>query len=101
ERFGVGAPWRWTTAASAIAASWPVGTRAPLSFVRVALRIGGRRATPLERLYARSVARRRLLTHLHAVLSRASTSRALNSDCERAEEKRGGRLPPHPRRPEP
>ncbi|WP_373049405.1 hypothetical protein [Vulgatibacter sp.] len=68
ERFGAGARWRWEAAASAIAAAWPVGTTAPLRFLRVAVRVGGRQAAPLERLYARSVASRRLWIHLHRIL---------------------------------
>jgi len=68
ERFGVGYPWRWAAAASAIAAAWPVGTSAPLAFPRVAVHVAGRRATPLERLWARSIARRRLSSHIARVL---------------------------------
>ena len=68
ERFGAGERWRWEAAASAIAAAWPIETSAPVSFPRVQVRVGGRRASPMERLYARSVARRRLWFHLRRVL---------------------------------
>lgn len=68
ERFGCGEHWRWEAAASAIAAAWPVATSAPLTFPHVRVRVRGRRARPIEQLYARSVARRRLWIHLRRVL---------------------------------
>lgn len=68
ERFGAGEHWGWEAAASAIAAAWPVETTAPLAFPQVHIRVAGRRATPVERLYARSVARRRLWIHIRRLL---------------------------------
>jgi hypothetical protein len=68
ERFGGRAPLGWRAAAEALLARSPVGSDGLVAVRSVQVTVGDRGAGPLLSLYAASVVRRRLRTHLQHVL---------------------------------
>jgi hypothetical protein len=64
ERFGAGEPLSWTAAAEAVLSHWPVGIKGSLRVHSVFVEHNHRIVSGIARLYARSVARRRLMAHI-------------------------------------
>ncbi|HEX7487942.1 MAG TPA: hypothetical protein VF341_03505, partial [Anaeromyxobacteraceae bacterium] len=74
ERFGGRAPLGWRAAAEALLARSPVGSDGLVAVRSVRVSAGGVGAGPLLSLYAASVARRRLRTHLQHALGSYRTA---------------------------
>lgn len=64
ERYLAGTVLGWEALALSILSQWPMRTRGELSFSSVLVSLKGQLAAPLDVLYARSLIRRRLLTHI-------------------------------------
>lgn len=64
ERFGAGAELGWSAAAQAILASWPVGQPGRIAVVAANVSLPSGASSGMARLYARSLAVRRLRLHL-------------------------------------
>lgn len=64
ERFGSGQPLGWQAAAQSALAAWPAGATGRIAVRNVHVDIGHRPAAGLGRLYARSLALRRLQAHV-------------------------------------
>ncbi len=74
ERFGGASPLGWGAAAEALLARWPAGGEAMLGVSAVTATARGARLPPLLALYAGSVARRRLRTHLARAMASYRTA---------------------------
>ncbi len=68
ETFGAGQQLSWTAAAQAVLSSLPSGTQSIISAKEVSVTMDGRPVNGLMRLYARSVALRRLALHIRRAL---------------------------------
>lgn len=64
ERYGGRSPLPWSAAALAVLSRWPMGVRGRVRFAAVDVLSGDEPAVGLHRLYARSLALRRLNTHI-------------------------------------
>jgi hypothetical protein len=67
ERYGGRSPLPWSAAALAVLSRWPLGVRGRVRFAAVDVLFDGEPAGGLLRLYARSLAMRRLHTHIEAL----------------------------------
>jgi hypothetical protein len=75
-RFGGASPLGWGAAAEALLASWPAGGEGMLGVSAVTATARGARLPPLLALYAGSLARRRLRTHLARAMASYRTAAA-------------------------
>ncbi len=75
-RFGGASPLGWGAAAEALLASWPAGGEGMLGVGAVTATARGARLPPLLALYAGSLARRRLRTHLARAMASYRTAAA-------------------------
>lgn len=67
ERYGGRAELPWSAAALTVLSRWPLGVRGRVRFAAVDVTVGDEPVTGLLRLYARSLALRRLNTHIEAL----------------------------------
>jgi hypothetical protein len=79
-RFGGASPLGWGAAAEALLASWPAGGEGMLGVSAVTATARGARLPPLLALYAGSLARRRLRTHLARAMASYRTAAAVRRE---------------------